>query len=757
MNTATSPIIWRPVPPSAVRHVSGRRPKPKPLDPARFFGGAPETDKSDSMHQTWWNPETETPQLGPLTYETLIGSTPLVDISGLLAPKSLKCAQVTLLAKVEYFNPSFSTEDRVVRFIMDRAESAEDLCAEMNVVVTGSYNVCVSTAMTAAMRGFGCVVCCEATLPREAQDSLKAYGARVVTSPPEAALESDSEHPVNAARRLCAQHPDLFFYINDYEPELWPDAHYQTLGPEIWSQTNGTITHFVSRGAPLIGAGRFLREKSADKIETVAVETAGSCFARFVDGSAASNPPEQQRSLAVTDQACLDACCRLAREEGICAGALSGINVAAALEFAHAVETPSVIVVDLPDLGVHFLSSVFNKDWVETQGLRPPADAVVPGCLDLQCPGCSRGLVCPRPGKKGGSATRAARQYTGDFRRYEHLIGNTPLIDLSHLVDETKSKVRGQIRVFAKCEMFNPGFSIKDRIARNILDRAESAGVLRPGMCVVAASSGNTGASTAMLCAMRGYAGVITTDQKCSKEKMDAIRAYGATLMVSPSGLPESNPDHYMNVARRLCAQNPGLFFDVDQYDSKSNPEGHYLTLGPEIYEQTGCEITHFVAAGSTGGTVSGVGKYLKETNPKIKVVLADPVGSVFTNYFRDGEVGTPGKYLVEGVGKGSIPGAMDMDLIDAVLPVTDRDAFLTCSRLSREEGVCPGGSSGLNVFAALKFAEQIETVPATIVTVMPDLGVKYMSKVYNPEWLLANKLEPPPVANIYGLPPAKE
>ena len=180
--SATSPIIWRPSQPSSIRMVLGRRPKPKPLDPARFFGGAPETDKSDSLRQTWYNPETETPQLGPLTYETLIGSTPLVDISGLLDPKKCKLpGQITLLAKVEYFNPSFSIEDRVVRFMFDRAESSGELRPEMTVIVTGSYNLCVATAMTAAIRGFGCVVCCLATLSREAQDSLKAYGARVVS------------------------------------------------------------------------------------------------------------------------------------------------------------------------------------------------------------------------------------------------------------------------------------------------------------------------------------------------------------------------------------------------------------------------------------------------------------------------------------------------------------------------------------------------------------------------------------------------
>lgn len=299
-------------------------------------------------------------------------------------------------------------------------------------------------------------------------------------------------------------------------------------------------------------------------------------------------------------------------------------------------------------------------------------------------------------------------------------------------------------KVYAKCEFFNPGFSIKDRIVRGILDAAEAAGDLRPGMTVVAASSGNTGASTAMMCAMRGYPCIITTSTKCSVEKMNAIKAYGAQLLVSPPGVKEGDPMHYMEMARTLARESNGEVFDVDQYDTQSNPKAHYDTLGPEIYSQTGGEVTHFVAAGSTGGTISGTGRYLKEaSNGQVRVVLADPAGSIFAEYFRSRTMTKPKKFLVEGVGKGSIPGAMNMDLVDEVIVVTDQVAFDTCAHLARHEGICAGGSSGLNVHAALKVAAASEE-PAVVVTVMPDLGVKYLSKVYNPEWLKSNGVVPP-------------
>lgn len=324
-----------------------------------------------------------------------------------------------------------------------------------------------------------------------------------------------------------------------------------------------------------------------------------------------------------------------------------------------------------------------------------------------------------------------------EIPRYENLIGKTPMIDITSLVKNPKSP---GIKVYAKCEFMNPGFSMKDRIIRNIFDKAEECGNLKKGGTVVAASSGNTGAAVAMLAAMRGYKAVITTSPKCSQEKIDTIKAYGAELYLSPSGVSDDHPDSYMNMAKRMAEENEG-WFDVNQYDNLDNPEGHFKTMGPEIWEQTGGTVTHFVAGGSTGGTISGTGKYLKSQNPNVKAILADPYGSIFYDYFMSGKHGKPEKFHVEGVGKGSIPGCMDFSIIDDIIRVTDQDSFDMCHKLARSEGLMVGGSAGLNSHAAIVLAETLEE-PAVIVTVLCDLGIKYLTKVYNNQWLQTNKFK---------------
>lgn len=309
--------------------------------------------------------------------------------------------------------------------------------------------------------------------------------------------------------------------------------------------------------------------------------------------------------------------------------------------------------------------------------------------------------------------------------RFRDLIGQTPMIDLSHLQGDAP-----RVQIIAKCEFLNPGMSLKDRIVSYIFDDAEAKGLLHKDSHILAASSGNTGASVAMLAAMRGYRATILTSPKCSKEKRDAIAAFGAEVLVIDQAF---SGEDYMEAATRMAAEDPNIF-DVDQYENPLNPEAHYRSLGREIWEQSGHEVTHFTCGASTGGSISGISRYLKEQNPDVHVTLADPEGSIFYDYFKTGELVKPRCFKVEGVGKNSIPGAMDFSLIDDALRISDEDSFAVCHRLAQEDGMLVGGSSGLNVFAALDLAKRVPE-GSVIATLLVDSGVKYLSKIYNPDW----------------------
>jgi cystathionine beta-synthase len=307
-------------------------------------------------------------------------------------------------------------------------------------------------------------------------------------------------------------------------------------------------------------------------------------------------------------------------------------------------------------------------------------------------------------------------------------IGNTPIVRLNRVTQGVKAEI------YVKLEFLNPGGSMKDRVALKIIEDAEKSGQLKPGGVIVEATSGNTGAGLAQAAAVRGYSCIFVMPDKMSDEKVKSLRAYGAKVVVCPTAVAPEDPRSYYSVARRLVQETPGAFL-ANQYHNPSNPAAHYTSTGPEIWAQMGGHLDYFVAGMGTGGTISGVGKYLKERNPQIKTVGVDPVGSIYYDYLKTGSLVGTKTYKVEGIGEDFLPSTMDFRYLDEIVRVTDKECFLMTRRLVREEGIYCGGSAGGAVAGAIKFAQKIDR-PCAMVVLLPDSASKYLSKIFDDAWM---------------------
>ena len=307
-------------------------------------------------------------------------------------------------------------------------------------------------------------------------------------------------------------------------------------------------------------------------------------------------------------------------------------------------------------------------------------------------------------------------------------IGHTPLVRLSRIARALP------IELYGKVEACNPGGSAKDRLALHLCDMAEKRGLLRPGGTIVEASAGNTGVGLAMVAAVRGYKCVFTTTDKQSKEKVDLLKALGAEVIVCPTAVEPEDPRSYYSVAKKLAREIPNSYYP-NQYDNPMNPEAHYLTTGPEIWEDSEGKITHFVCGLGTGGTISGAGKYLKEKNPAVKIIGVDPYGSLYYDFVKTGTTIKAKTYVVEGIGEDFFPTTMNLKILDDIIQVNDEECFVVARRLAKLEGLLTGGSGGGCLSGALRLAKNLGPSDFLVV-LLPDTGMRYLSKVYNDEWM---------------------
>lgn len=698
-----------------------------------------------------------------------IGGLPLVKLNRIPQSMGIEC---NVYGKMEFLNPGGSVKDRIAERMIDIAERTGILKPGMTLIEPTSGNTGIGLAMVAAVKGYDCVVVMTDKISKEKENTVNLLGAKTIRAPEEAHYDTPQSH-IGVAFQMRQENKDNSLVLDQYINPANPIAHYESTAAEILHALDNKVDMVVigaGTGGSITGIGRRLKEECPD-VKIVGADPEGSVIGGKeneenegffeVEGIGYHFVPATldfsvvDKWVKVADADTFNTARRLIREEGLLVGGSSGANLFAALQECKTLKKGQNCVVILPDGIRNYMSKFVSDDWMLERNFMEPIHRipVKPNESSAQEPIIyqpEKLMIrkwstldpsknqCPVPFKPWrGAPDRANGETAKNMPKYERrmliknaleAIGDTPMVRLNRI-----PKMFGvECQVFVKCEYLNPGGSVKDRIARRMVEVAEESGKLRPGMTIIEPSSGNTGIGLALAAAIKGYRCIITMPEKMSKEKENTLLALGAEIIRTPTEAASSDPTSHIGVAIRLQKELPDAII-LDQYANIGNPLAHYDETAEEILYAMDDDLDMVVIGTGTGGTVTGVARKVKEVCPKCKIVGVDPIGSILA----DPSKTETSFYEVEGIGYDFVPEVLDRDSVDVWIKSNDKDSFEMSRLLARHEGILCGGSAGANVSCAMRAAKDLNKNQKCVV-VLPDGITNYMTKFVKDEWMKA-------------------
>lgn len=696
-----------------------------------------------------------------------IGGTPLVKLHRIPQSFGIEC---DVYAKLEYLNPAGSVKDRIAERMVDIAENTGLLKPGMKIFEPSSGNTGIGLAMVSAVKGYECTCVMPEKNKGEKINTLYALGAKSIRTPDEAKYNSPEYH-ISVAFRMHKETPNSIV-LDQYLNSGNPISHYEGTAAEILYSLDGKVDMVVmgaGTGGTITGVGRRLKEQ-CPSVKIIGADPEGSVLSGTGDGHpgffelegigydfvpATLEFDDIDEWKKVSDRDAFRMARRLIKEEGLLCGGSSGCAMVAALDACKGLKKGDKCVVVLPDGIRNYMSKFIDDEWMLKRGYIEPVNRPLlkPKSSEKSEEGrkyrpdnlkkCNWSVLhpekndCPFKFKPWVGAPNRAAGETVQSKTFEYpmlmdtvleAIGNTPLVKLNKIPKSCGVKCQ----VYVKCEYMNSGGSVKDRIGLRMVELAEEAGILKPGMTIIEPTSGNTGIGLALVAAVKGYRCIIVMPEKMSKEKSDTLLALGAEVVRTPTEAAFDSKDSHIQVAIRLKEEIEGAVI-LDQYVNLGNPMAHYENTAEEILYALDDKVDMIVVGAGTGGTVTGMAKKIKEICPNCKVVGTDPVGSILA----DPTQTETSFYEVEGVGYDFIPTVLDRDTVDVWLKTMDKESFQMARRLMREEGLLCGGSSGANVEAAMRIAKDLREDQICVV-VLPDGIRNYLTKFVDDKWMAA-------------------